>query len=304
MNLPFFTIVIPTYRRPSLLVTCLQSLARLDYPPDCFEVVVVDDGSGVPQDDIVYPFHSHLNLVFLKRPHNGPAAARNYGAAKAKGQYLAFIDDDCAPAPNWLQALSTCFSDSPDCAIGGRTINALEKNPYSTVSQMIVDYFYRRFNSDPSNARFFTSNNLAFPSRRFHSIGGFDTSFRLAAAEDRDICDRWLQHGYRMIYVPEALVYHSHSLTCRSFWKQHFNYGRGAFSFHRGRAQRSRGAIRAGSPRLYCNLLFDKCPGAKGETAVLLALLRAVSQIANTAGFCWEAVQRRGETRNCLNRRL
>ncbi len=304
MNLPFFTIVIPTYGRPKLLAACLQSLTRLDYPQDCFEVIVVDDGSEVLQHDIVYPFHSHLNLVFLERPHAGPASARNYGAAEAKGRYLAFIDDDCTPAHNWLQALSTRFSDSPDCAIVGRTLNALEKNPYSSASQMLVDYFYRCFNSDPSNAQFLTSNNLAFPSRRFHSIGGFDTSFRLAGAEDRDICDRWLHHGYKIIYVPEALVYHANALTCFSFWKQHFNYGRGAFSFHRRRAQRRRGVIGAESPGFYFNLLFDNSSGAKCGSAVLLALLRAVSQIANTAGFCWEAVQKRWETRNGLNRRL
>ncbi len=293
MNLPFFTIVIPTYRRPKLLAACLESLTRLDYPRPCFEVVVVDDGSETPLGDIVSPFHAHLNLVFIERPHAGPASARNYGAAVAKGQYLAFIDDDCTPAGNWLQVLSTRFSDSPDCAIVGRAINALEKNSYSSASQMIVDYFYRCFNGDPSNAQFLTSNNLAVPSRLFHSIGGFDASFRLAAAEDRDICDRWLHHGYKIIYVPEALVYHAHALTCCSFWKQHFNYGRGAFSFHRRRAQRRRGVIRAESPWFYCNLLFDNRSGAQGGSAVLFALLRAVSQIANTAGFCWEAVQRR-----------
>jgi uncharacterized SAM-binding protein YcdF (DUF218 family) len=49
------------------------------------------------------------------------------------------------------------------------------------------------------------------------------------AGEDREFCDRWLYHGYKMQYVPDAIILHSHYLTWSSFCKQHLNYGRGAF---------------------------------------------------------------------------
>ena len=83
----------------------------------------------------------------------------------------------------------------------------------------------------------FRANNLALPEDRFRAIGGFDTIFPLAASEDREFCDRWLHHGFQMTYAPEAVVYHARALTFRSFWRQHFKYGRGAFHFHQVRAR-------------------------------------------------------------------
>jgi GT2 family glycosyltransferase len=58
-------------------------------------------------------------------------------------------------------------------------------------------------------------------------LGGFDAAWNRAAGEDREYCDGWISHGYRMVYVPEAVVEHLHGLTWRIFVWQHFNYGRG-----------------------------------------------------------------------------
>jgi hypothetical protein len=101
--------------------------------------------------------------------------------------------------------------------------------------QLIVDFVYAYYNADPSQARFFASNNLAFPADRFRTFGSFDTTFR--TSEDRDLCDRWLYHAYRMTYASEVVVSHAHQLPLRTFWRQHFNYGRGAFRFSRARGR-------------------------------------------------------------------
>jgi GT2 family glycosyltransferase len=98
---------------------------------------------------------------------------------------------------------------------------------------------YAYYNADPSQARFFASNNLVFPADGFHALGGFDTTFR--TSEDRDLCNHGLHHGYHMTYAPEVIVSHAHVLTLRTFWQQHFNYGRGAFRYHRARARRGSG---------------------------------------------------------------
>jgi glycosyltransferase involved in cell wall biosynthesis len=286
---PFFSIVIPTYARPARLASCLQSLSLLDYPRDHFEVIVVDDGSEKPPETVIDDFCDRLDVVLLAQSHQGPATARNTGAARAKGQFLAFTDDDCEPAPEWLQALASRFAATPDCAVGGRTLNALHNNPCSTASQMLVDYLYDYYNRDPHKAVFFTSNNLALPADRFRTIGGFDTTFSYAAGEDREFCDRWLNRGYPMIYVPEALVRHSHFLGCRTFCKQHFNWGRGAFLFHQVRARRAQGHHKFEPVRFYLNLL--RYPFSQGQTKrpLLLALLLLVSQGTNAAGFFWGA---------------
>jgi cellulose synthase/poly-beta-1,6-N-acetylglucosamine synthase-like glycosyltransferase len=254
------------------------------------EVIVVDDGSETPPEAVVASFCGQLDVALLRQAHAGPAAARNTGAARAKGEFLAFTDDDCAPAPDWLQILAARFARASDCAVGGRTLNALPDNLYSTASQLLVAYLYTYYNADPDQARFFTSNNLAMPTDRFHTMGGFDTTYTRTAAEDRELCDRWLHHGYRMTYAPEALVYHGHVLTFRTFWWQHFNYGRGAFHFHQARAQRACGRIRLEPLSFYLNLLLYPFSQAQGRRAPLLVALLGVSQVANAVGFLWEGV--------------
>jgi len=183
-HLPHFTVVVPTYDRPRQLAECLAALADLDYPRERFEVVVADDGTPASPERVVAGFRDRLDLRLLTLPHGGPARARNAGAEVARGEYLAFTDDDCAPAVNWLRCLAARFAESPGHAIGGRTINRLDRNPYSTASQVLIDYLYGYFT--PRRGRFFTSNNLAAPTSLFQAVGGFDVSFPLPAAEDRE----------------------------------------------------------------------------------------------------------------------
>jgi GT2 family glycosyltransferase len=284
----FFSIVIPTYNRPERLETCLNSLTRLNYPRDRFEVIVVDDGSIKSLDGVVRPFQGALNLQFIRQENAGPAAARNTGAAQAKGKFLVFTDDDCQPTPNWLQALETCFEQDPNCLVGGHTINELADNLYSEASQLLVDYLYSYYNADPKQAKFFTSNNFALSTESFRKVGFFDTTFPLAAGEDRELCDRWLHHGYQMVYVPEAQVYHAHKLSLRSFWRQHFNYGRGAFHFHQVRAKRNQESMKVEPSTFYSDLVRYPFSTPTKHSGILLTSLFFVSQVANVAGFFWE----------------
>ena len=287
-TLPFFSIVIPTNNRPAQLKNCLESLSGLDYPLKCFEVIVVNDGGQIPLEPVVAPFRDRIDLKLLSQPHSGPAIARNLGAAHARGKFLAFTDDDCATASNWLRKLTARFATAPDCAVGCRTINALPNNSYSTTSQLLIDYLYSYYNADPNNARFLTSNGLALPAERFYAVGGFDTTFRRAGAEDRELCDRWLDHRYKMTYDPQAVVYHAHVLTLRTFWRQHFNYGRGAFHFHQIRARYSQIAIKVEPLSFYFNLVSYPFSHVQAGRSLLVAALLVIAQVANVAGFLLE----------------
>lgn len=299
MSQPLFSIIIPTYNRPRQLSTCLESLTRLNFRRDGFEVIVVDDGSAMSLEPVVASFHDRLEVALLKQPNAGPAAARNTGAAQARGKFLAFTDDDCAPAPDWLQALAARFVVIPDGMIGGRTLNALPDNPYSTASQLLIDYLYTYYNADHHEAQFFTSNNLAVPADRFRALGGFDITYTRSAAEDREFCDRWQHYGYRMVYAPEVVIYHAHALTLRTFWRQHFHYGGGAFRFHQARAQREAGRVRLEPLSFYLNLLRYPFSPAQSRRAWLIAALLALSQGAHAAGYLWERIRQTSR----LNRR-
>jgi glycosyltransferase involved in cell wall biosynthesis len=291
---PFFSIIIPTYNRPEKLKDCLEAIAQLDYPRDCFEVVVVDDGSSQPLNDLITPFQDQLSIQLIRQENSGPATARNTGAKYAKGEFLAFTDDDCQPMANWLQAFAQKFEEFPESLLGGYTINQLTDNPYSEASQLLIDYIYSYYNTNRDRASFFASNNFALAKTLFDKLGGFDVTFPLAAAEDREFCDRCSSYGYPLIYVPEARIYHSHRLHSLSFWRQHFNYGRGAFQFHQMRAKKSLERIKVEPFSFYINLVIYPLLRKQSKLeGLFLSGLFCLSQVANLTGFFWESYRNR-----------
>ena len=84
------SIVIPTYSRPDSLEPLLGALTALEYPPDRFEVVVVNDGGEIPLASRINKYRDSLNLLLLRQPNAGPGATRNHGAGYAKGEYRTF----------------------------------------------------------------------------------------------------------------------------------------------------------------------------------------------------------------------
>jgi GT2 family glycosyltransferase len=285
---PFFSVIVPTYERPAQLAACLRALARQEYPLERFEVIIVDDGSARSPRKILDQFRESLDLQLLEQKNTGPAGARNFGATRARGQFLAFTDDDCAPEANWLRALACSFAVNPDSIVGGRTVNALPHNLYAETSQAIIEVVYAHFNADPDDARFFASNNFAVSAERFRLMRGFDESF--ITSEDREICARWRARGWRLSYAPEAIVHHAHDLTLRTLWRQHFGYGRGALHFHRALAARE--ATRFKPDRgFYLKLLRSAASQARKVRAAQLTALLLWSQVANAAGFFYEKYQ-------------
>jgi GT2 family glycosyltransferase len=289
------SVVIPTFERPAKLSRCLRGLAAAAAPAGGFEVVVVDDGGSTSTESIVADFRGALDLQLVRQAHAGPAAARNAGARRATRPHLAFLDDDCVPGSDWLRALEQRLGASPATAVGGRTVNALPENLYSTATQLVVDYLcaYRdRRNPQPA---FFASNNLALPRDAFLEIGGFDASFLEPAGEDRDLCDRWRRSGFDMVFAPDAVVHHAHDLTLATYWRLHFTYGRGAFSYRQARARRDRGRVELEPLGFYAGLLRAPLARREPRRRFRLAAAIALAQIASASGFFWERHRSRAD---------
>lgn len=293
---PFFSVIIPTYNRPIQLADCLRALTKLDYPYELFEVVVVDDGSPVPPEDVTSGYRDRMNIRFLNQMNSGPAAARNKGAAGAKGRFLAFTDDDCTPAPDWLKILAAGLGSRPDNLFCGRTVNRLTSNPYSVASQMLVDYLSGYHNLNSNRARFFTSNNFAVAAERFRATGGFDVRYRYAAGEDREFCRRWLSSGFQITYAPKAVIHHAHALTFHTFCHQHFLYGRAAFRFLRAGVGPDQPGLKMEPPIFYLKLLVYPFLRVKGPRTLFFTELVLISQAATAAGFFREAARRKKQT--------
>ena len=283
-----FSVIITTFNRPASLARTLAALARTDYPPSQFEVIVVDDGGSDPLDAIVGGFSTQMNVRLVQQSNGGPAKGRNKGAEVARNEFLAFTDDDCEPASTWLSALARRLERSPDCLVGGRTANGLTENPYSAASQLVIEMVYSFYNADPEQAQFFATNNLALRAELFRLSGAFDESFRVS--EDREFCNRWRKRGFRMCYEPDALVEHFHPLTLAGFWRQHFSYGRGAANFHHICAARSSGRLRDhfGFYSRLPQSWWEAKRSIPSRQLVRLVPLMALWQVANTAGFCYE----------------
>lgn len=162
-------------------------------------------------------------------------------------------------------------------------------NPFSAASQILIDYLYSYFNARVDSPQFLASNNLGLPRALFQELGGFDTRFLRAGGEDRELCDRLRSRGHKMLVAPEMVVYHSHTLSLRQFVWQHFTYGRGAYHFHRARAEANKEPIRLEPLPFYWNLLCIPFRQPRVERSVLTATLLFVSQVTNVAGFFAEA---------------
>lgn len=297
MALPTFSVIVPTYRRAEKLARCLTSLSRQTYPAHGFEVIVVDDAAmGRELEPIVGATRAYV-CELVSQPHRGAAAARNAGARSARGRLLAFTDDDCEPAADWLEVLERKMNaENHPLLVGGRVVNRLAHDPFASASQALVDFLCERQNRDRGCARLLTSNNLCAPADAFRELGGFDMAFAGAGGEDRELCWRWGAAGHGATFAPEAVVYHAHDMTLREFVRQHHAYGRGAALLRRRADAQGYGPLPLERPSFYWDLLAYPLRGSGATARVRTTLLFALSQAANAAGYCDERIRgaRRG----------
>jgi GT2 family glycosyltransferase len=236
------SVIIPTRNRPRAVESCLDALAAQTLPAGSFEVIVVDDGSEPPLTLDPKRWAAKFHLKLLHQPNAGPAGARNRGVTEARGEFLAFTDDDCLPTPTWLEKLIAALRKNPEALVGGSTFNGLKNDFFAETSQLTLQMVYAHFNRAPANAYFFASNNIACRKQEFVKCGGFDASFRVAS-EDREFCDRWRMAGRRLLWIPAATVEHQHAQNFLGFTRLHFRYGQGARLYKDIRNQRDSGSM-------------------------------------------------------------
>src|SRR5688500_8613860 len=189
VGLPDVSIIVPTCGRPTQLRACLDGIARLDQCAHRVEVIVVHDGDPGEPSALGESVRDGVPLRRVTQPHRGPGAARNAGAAVARGRWLAFIDDDCIPSAAWISTLVRTLEAHPDRLLGGPVVNGLPDDPFATSTQLIATYVTEYYAERRGSHRFFTTNNLALSADRFRELGGFDTAIPSATAEDKEFCD-------------------------------------------------------------------------------------------------------------------
>jgi GT2 family glycosyltransferase len=289
---PTISVIVPTYNRPESLERCLRALAAQTLAPRRFEVIVCDDGTSPPVSirlaALLVEIGGALQVRVERQANQGPAAARNLGAALARGRYLAFTDDDCEPAADWLERLVARFDQTPDLLIGGGMRNGLSRNPYSTATHAIMDFVYAEYGRRAGLRRVSTSN-LSLPAEGFRAIGGFSDDYPDAAGEDYDLCFRWQEAGGQVEYAADAVIVHRHELTLLEYLAQHARYGRGLLrTRRRQRARKSR--ARVARPGFYVRLVLHPLRRWWNPAAWRCAFLIGASQLATALGGVAERV--------------
>lgn len=194
------SVVIPTYKRPKLLLRCLTALLKQNFDRDKFEVIVVSDGPDTLTEQSICAFDHKdtFKLFYAATPEKkGPAAARNYGWLAAKGQLIAFTDDDCIPGNDWLLAYYQQYQLNSDCVFTGKTVVPIPANP--------TDY---ELNTAGLEKADFITANCACPKKILLNVGGFDEQFTMAWREDSDLEFKLIKLGVPIYRVERAVVTH------------------------------------------------------------------------------------------------
>jgi len=215
---PLASIVIPTFNGGSRIGNCLDSLVKQTKGRDV-EILVVDDGSSDNTASIVSRYSS---VRLISQSNAGPAAARNRGALEARRTILLFTDDDCVPMQDWLEAMLGPFKD-PNVVGAKGVYRTHQKSLAARFVQIEYEDKYRLM-SGLSSIDFIDTYSAGFRRDRFLEMRGYDTSFPVACAEDVELSYRMSARGWKMTFVPGAIVYHTHPDTFLRYLKKKYKF--------------------------------------------------------------------------------
>ncbi len=212
------SIIIPTFNGADRIGNCLEELLK-QTPSRDVEILVVNDGSTDNTGDVVAGYKP---VRLLSQSNAGPAAARNRGAIRAQGDIILFTDDDCVPKPDWLATMLDPFRDPEVIGVKGE-YRTRQKRLAARFVQMEYEDRYRLMGRLP-RIDFVDTYSAGFRRDRFLEMNGYDTSFPVACAEDIELSYRMSARGWKMVFVPEAIVYHTHSATLWQYLRKKYKF--------------------------------------------------------------------------------
>jgi GT2 family glycosyltransferase len=223
---PLVSIIVPNKDQPGLLARCVESLARSSYAN--YELVIVENGSQLPETHAYYAElrkQPHVRILEWSRPFNY-AAVNNFAAAEARGDFLLFLNNDTeAINPDWLEAMVKVAAQPGVGAVGAKLYYADDTIQHAGIVVGMggvaghSHLFYPRAAQGymqrlriTQNVAAVTGACLLMPRAVFEQVGGFDEGFVLAF-NDVDLCLSVLKAGYRVVWTPDAELYHLESKT-------------------------------------------------------------------------------------------
>lgn len=207
------SVIIPTYRRPGYVRSCLEHLSRLRTSP--LEVIVVDASPDDETRDVVGEYHGVRYLRNELGARRTPES-RGIGLDHARGDVVAFVDDDAFVAEDWLDEILAQYTDPEVAGVGGRILNGTsgeEHEGLDRIGRLLPDgQLTGSFTADPGRAvtvDHLLGANMSFRRKAVLDVGGVHGRYPgPCICEETDISLRQRALGRRLVYTPRAVVRH------------------------------------------------------------------------------------------------
>lgn len=227
MKQPFISVVIPARNAADVIGNCLKSLKELNYPKDRFEVIIAD---GLSTDKTVQIAESSGAKV-ITNPKVRVVSGRNIGFQMAQGELIAFSDADCIMDRDWLKNCVKYFNDEKVAGVGGPNLVPEDESNFSKAIGLIFDYAFSFKGGAPTRvfnevieSRTHGSNSI-YRADVLHQVMPVDED--MIEGEDVVMTAKIKRLGYKLLYVPDVLVFHCRRATPRKWWNQMYRYGLG-----------------------------------------------------------------------------
>jgi len=211
---PTLSVIIPTYNRRKTLERCLNALSAQTFPPELFEVIVVDDGSKDDTQKFLERLKVPFRLSHFCEENQGAGAARKLAVEKARGEYLLFINDDTIALPDLLQEHMFAQRQHPSgtfAVLGTFEYERAARRRALTTFLGCDPFMFPQIGMRPdyhySYSHFITCN-LSVRRDAVLAAGSFDPAFRLG--EDTELGIRMVANGCKVLYHPQARAIHDH----------------------------------------------------------------------------------------------
>ncbi len=219
-----YSFVIPVYNRPEEMEELLQSMERQTLGD--FEVIVVEDGSAHDSRSVAEAHATKLDLTYYAKENSGPGPSRNYGAERARGEYIIVLDSDVVLPEGYLKAVDDELRRQPADAFGGPD----RAHPSFTYTQKAISYSMTSFfttggirGGKRKLDKFYPrSFNMGIRSEVYRRLEGFAP---MRFGEDIDFSLRIHEAGCSCRLFPEAWVWHKRRTDMRKFFRQVYNSG-------------------------------------------------------------------------------
>ncbi len=219
-----YSIIVPVFNRPDEVDELLSSLLNQTFTD--FEVLIVEDGSQKPCDEVCNKYADRLDLHYFMKPNSGPGQSRNYGAERAKGEYLLILDSDVVLPKGYLNAIEEELKREPADAFGGPdAAHESFTDTQKAISYSMTSFFTTggiRGGKKKLDKFYPRSFNMGIRHDVYMELEGFS---KMRFGEDIDFSIRIFKAGKRCRLFPEAWVWHKRRTDFRKFYRQVYNSG-------------------------------------------------------------------------------